>query len=97
MFYPGIDDPKAVKKIVRELADVAYVDARIGQNQVLVVTVLITNPLLCNLFKKMSGVNVKVQRYLRSAHNFRFPELQMVAQVYFAVLWSRSRELRSQN
>lgn len=29
----GIDDPKAVKKVVRELADVAYVDARIGQSQ----------------------------------------------------------------
>jgi hypothetical protein len=42
VFYLGIDDPKAVKKIVRELADVAYVDARIGQNQVLVATILIT-------------------------------------------------------
>ncbi len=53
MFYPGIDDPKAVKKIVRELADVAYVDARIGQNQVLVVTLLYQKivPLLCNLYK----------------------------------------------
>ncbi len=90
MFYPGIDDPKAVKKIVRELADVAYVDAKIGQNQVLVVAVLITNPLLCNLYK-----NVWCKGLGKSAHNLRFPELQMVAQVYFAV--SRSRERRSRN
>lgn len=29
----GVDDPKAVRKTIRELADVAYVDARIGQTQ----------------------------------------------------------------
>ncbi len=34
MWGPGVDDPKTVKKAVRELADVAYIDARIGQNQV---------------------------------------------------------------
>ena len=32
--FEGIDDPKTVKKCVRDLGDVAYVDAKIGQHQV---------------------------------------------------------------